>query len=99
MAQVSMKILAKNDYQSFSVFLKQPALYATAIFYSISIFTWFLALKLLPLSLAYPLQALGYVIVTLLAWSIFSEPTSPVQILALSMIVLGVVLLSLSSGK
>lgn len=57
---------------------------------------WIQVLTKLDLSLAYPAVASAYVIVTILSAIVFSEVISPLRWLALTIIVLGVVLLSQS---
>ncbi len=89
-----MKFLSRVESTSLLGILKQGPLYATAFFYGVSIFTWFLALKSLPLNVAYPLQAFGYVLVSVLAWLIFSETLEALQLLALGLILAGVLLLA-----
>jgi undecaprenyl phosphate-alpha-L-ara4N flippase subunit ArnE len=98
LAQITIKSLSGLEL-SFGTIIRSWQLYATGILYATSILTWFLALRILPLNIAYPLQAFGYVIVTILAWFIFQESTSALQITALLIIVAGVSLLSLSSTK
>jgi multidrug transporter EmrE-like cation transporter len=61
--------------------------------------TWFLALKGIPLSIAYPMQALGYVLVTVLAYLLFHEAVGIAQVAGLAFIVVGVTVLALGSGK
>ena len=47
-------------------------------------------------SLAYPFQALGYILVTILAWLIFHEDINIIRISALVFITIGLILLALS---
>ena len=97
LAQITIKLLAKTEYSNTLSLLKQWPLYATALLYGLSIVTWFLALRSVPLSVAYPLQALGYVFVTFLAWLLFNEGLQLFQLLALGLIFAGVVLMAASS--
>jgi multidrug transporter EmrE-like cation transporter len=48
-------------------------------------------------SLAYPFQALGYIIVTILAWLIFQENISFTRIIALIFITIGLIILAFSA--
>jgi multidrug transporter EmrE-like cation transporter len=98
LAQITIKLLAKSEYSNVVSLLKQWPLYATAILYGVSIVTWFLALRSVPLSVAYPLQALGYVLVTFLAWLVFSEGLGIFQLFALGLIVSGVILMAVASA-
>jgi multidrug transporter EmrE-like cation transporter len=72
--------------------VKNPFLYLTGIFYMTSIVTWFLALSRIPLSLGYPLQAVGYLIVTGAAVLLFKEQVNVVNWIGLFVILVGVVL-------
>jgi len=91
-AQLSMKKATTLDSGSFSLVIKNPYLYLTAFFYMTSILTWFIALSRIQLSIAYPLQAIGYLIVTLAAVSLFKEDISLLNWLGLILILGGVIL-------
>jgi multidrug transporter EmrE-like cation transporter len=97
-AQITIKSLSGLE-MSFGTLIRSWQLYATGVLYATSILAWFFALRTLPLNIAYPLQAFGYVIVTLLAWLVFQESTSALQVLALVIIVVGVLLLSISAAQ
>ena len=96
-AQLSMKKATAIESGSFGVLIKNPYLYLTALFYMTSILTWFVALSRIQLSIAYPLQALGYLIVTVAAVSLFKEQVSLLNWLGLILILGGVILTQ--SGK
>lgn len=98
LAQITLKSLSGLEL-SVSVVLRSWQLYSTGFLYGTSIIAWFFALKTLPLSIAYPLQALGYVLVTVLAWTIFDESVNWLQVLGLGVIVAGVMLLAISASK
>jgi len=57
---------------------------------------YIVALKKLPLSYAYPMVALSYVLVVGLSWKIFGDEIPPLRIGALAIILIGVVMLALS---
>lgn len=78
--------------------LRSWQLYATAACYATSILTWFLALRELPLNLAYPLQAGGYVLVSILAWLVFGEQLSLLGWISLALIICGVSLLAFAGN-
>lgn len=63
-------------------------------FFVISAFSWLLVLSRLPLSLAYPCVAFGYVIVTLASKFVFHETISWIRWLGIAIISLGVFLIS-----
>lgn len=64
--------------------------------YGLSSLVYLLALKRLPLSYAYPMVALSYVLVVLISWKVFDEAIPPLRIAALAIILTGVVVLALS---
>ena len=67
------------------------------IAYGISIILWLWVLSKVDVSLAYPFQALGYIVVTILAWLIFQENINLTRIIALIFISLGLIILAFSS--
>jgi len=91
-AQLTLKKATTLNTESALFLIKNPYLYLTAIFYTTSIITWFLALSRLQVSVAYPLQAIGYLIVTLAAVSIFKEQVSFLNWFGLCLILTGVIL-------
>ncbi|MGG0755253.1 SMR family transporter [Brevibacillus laterosporus] len=64
--------------------------------YGISAFVWIAAIEKVQLSYAYPMAALGYVLVALLSVWIFQEPVSGVRLIGLAIIVIGVIVISRS---
>lgn len=58
--------------------------------------SWLTVLSRVPLSLAYPILALGYVITPLLAWLILKENMNAVRGLGILVIALGVILVTRS---
>jgi multidrug transporter EmrE-like cation transporter len=91
-AQIALKKSTTLNSATVIDLLKNPFLYLTGIFYMTSIVTWFLALSRIPLSLGYPLQALGYLIVTGAAVLLFKEQVNVVNWIGLVVILVGVVL-------
>ena len=67
--------------------------------YGASLVSWLIALSRYPLSLAYPLLSLSYVVVYLAAaaWPRLAEPLSEARTAGIAMIVVGVVLVARSS--
>ncbi|MBJ7556016.1 EamA family transporter [Marinomonas spartinae] len=66
--------------------------------YGLSLGCWMLALKKIPLSVAYPCLSISYVLVTLLAHFVFAEPLSLVVLLGSVLIMLGVSLITYKPG-
>jgi len=64
--------------------------------YAVSSVIYLLALSRLALSYAYPMVALSYVVVALLAWRFLDEPIPVLRAVGLAVILLGVVILALS---
>ena len=67
------------------------------ISYGFSIIIWLWVLAKVDVSFAYPFQALGYILVTILAWMIFNEEINILRILALIIISIGLIILALSA--
>ena len=76
-----------------SVFSNIFVLVGTLFFVSSS-FGWLLALSKVPLSYAYPIVSIGYVIVSVFSWMLFHESLSGLRILGITIIVGGVFFLS-----
>ena len=66
------------------------------IFYAISVAIWIIALSRVPVSIAYPLLSLGYIVVSILAYIYFNEPLTIYKFMSMSVIIFGVYLLSRS---
>jgi drug/metabolite transporter (DMT)-like permease len=74
-----------------------PAVLAALIAALLASVTWTLALEKAPLSLAYPIMAMNFAVVPTLAAFIFGEPLSAFRVVALGVIVVGVLMIGLSS--
>lgn len=59
---------------------------------------WLLALRSLPLSLAYPFSGLTIAIVAFLGWAVLNESMSTAHLIGMVLIMAGVVLLAQSGG-
>lgn len=64
--------------------------------YALSSLFWLLTLKQMNISVAYPMVSLGYVIVALAGYYLFSESISVMKWIGIGFILLGVVLVSRS---
>jgi multidrug transporter EmrE-like cation transporter len=64
--------------------------------YVISVAIWLLVLARVEVSYAYPFLSVGYVVVTLMGYFIFQESLSWMRVIGISVIILGVILLSRS---
>lgn len=76
--------------------ISNPAILFGLLLYGMSAFLWVIVLSKVELSYAYPMIAGGYVIVSLLSCIIFHEHMTPMRIIALMVIVIGVILLGRS---
>lgn len=63
-------------------------------FYAISVVIWILALSRVQVSIAYPMISLGYVVGAVAAWWLFDEALNPTKLIGISIIILGVVIIS-----
>lgn len=64
--------------------------------YIISAMMWLIVLSRVDLSFAYPMVAIGYIIVVFLSWLLFKEDVTVLRILGCLAIALGVTLISRS---
>ncbi|RNB83360.1 cation/cationic drug transporter [Brevibacillus fluminis] len=101
--QVAMKMGAsslsgKNDMllMKFVHYLTNLPIMVGLALYGISAFVWIAAIEKVRLSYAYPMAALGYVLVAAMSVWFFHEPMSPMRIAGLAIIVVGVVVISQS---
>lgn len=58
--------------------------------YVISVVVWILALSRVEVSIAYPMLSIGYVVNAAAAWYLFGEAVTPMRLLGIGIIVLGV---------
>jgi multidrug transporter EmrE-like cation transporter len=64
--------------------------------YALSLVVWIVGLSRVPVSQAYPVLSVGYIITALLAWSAFGESVSASRWAGIGLIVAGVLLVSRS---
>ena len=74
----------------------EPRVLAGIAVYAISLIAWVLALSRVPVSVAYPMVSLGYVITVLAAWWWLGESVTSPRLAGVGLIVLGVVLVAQS---
>jgi multidrug transporter EmrE-like cation transporter len=73
-----------------------PYIFCGLSFYVFSVGIWIFALSRVPVSIAYPMLSIGYVVNALAAWYLFGELLTVQKTLGISVIVLGVYLVSTS---
>jgi drug/metabolite transporter (DMT)-like permease len=76
--------------------LAVPSLWYALAAYGVSVVVWVIGLSRVPVSQAYPLLSLGYVLNLALAWWLLGEVPNPQRMLGVAVIVLGVVLVARS---
>ena len=76
-----------------------PWFWAGFACYGISLFTWIATLSRAPVSVAYPLLSIGYVVNALMAYWLSGESLTVQKIVGIGFIVTGVVLLSWNFSK
>ena len=74
----------------------QPYILGGITCYVVSLVVWIMALSRVPVSIAYPMLSIGYVINAFIAYHWFGEPLSAQKLLGIGFIILGVVLVTRS---
>ena len=75
----------------------QPYILGGMTCYAISLVVWIMALSRVPVSIAYPMLSIGYVINAFIAWHWFGEALSAQKLLGIGCIVLGVYVITRSA--
>jgi drug/metabolite transporter (DMT)-like permease len=76
--------------------LTVPWLWAALACYGLSVVVWLVGLSRVPVSQAYPLLSLGYVLNVGLAWWLLGETPNVMRVAGITVIVFGVVLVAKS---
>jgi drug/metabolite transporter (DMT)-like permease len=76
--------------------LAVPSLWYALTAYGVSVIVWIVGLSRVPVSQAYPLLSLGYVLNIGLAWWLFGEVPNAQRVLGVGVIIAGVVLVARS---
>jgi multidrug transporter EmrE-like cation transporter len=82
---------------SISILFKSIPFWAGMLCYAASICVWLAALSKAPVSTAYPMLSLGYVVVAFASVLWLGESMSPAKVLGIALICAGVVLVSRNS--
>ena len=64
--------------------------------YAVSLVVWILALSRVPVSVAYPMLSIGYVVNAVAAWMLFGESLAAQKLVGIGFIVVGVLLVARS---
>jgi multidrug transporter EmrE-like cation transporter len=62
--------------------------------YAVSVVVWILALSRVPVSIAFPMLSMAYVVNAIAAWYLLNEAFNPVKLVGMGVIILGVVIIS-----
>ena len=62
--------------------------------YALSVVIWILALSRVPVSIAFPMLSMAYVVNAVAAWYLLGEAFNPTKLIGMSVIILGVVIIS-----
>ena len=74
----------------------QPHIVAGLTCYVLSVGIWIVALSRVEVSLAYPMLSIGYVVNALAAWWLLGEALTPMRLLGIGIILVGVAVLARS---
>lgn len=64
--------------------------------YVVSVVVWIMALSRVEVSIAYPMLSVGYVVNAVAAWYLFGEAVTPMRIIGIGVIILGVFIVARS---
>lgn len=64
--------------------------------YAISVVVWVIALSRVPVSIAYPMLSIGYVVNAVAAWALLGEMVTPMRMAGIAVIVAGVFIVARS---
>ena len=73
-----------------------PPILAGLACYGVSVVVWILALSRVPVSVAYPLLSIGYIVNAVAAWWLFGEALGAQKMVGIGFIVVGVFLVARS---
>ncbi len=88
-----------NTLNTLMAIARVPWFWAGFACYGISLFTWIATLSRLPVSVAYPLVSIGYVVNALAAWWLFGESLTMQKLIGVGFIIIGVILVSTTVSK
>lgn len=74
----------------------QPFIVAGVACYVISLVVWIMGLSRVPVSIAYPMLSIGYIVSAIAAWYLFGESLTAQKMIGIGFIVIGVYLVAKS---
>ena len=90
------EINLQNSIPQFLKIMFRPFVFTGFVFFLVSSFFWLLALSKVPLSFAYPMVSISYVLILFFSWLVFKEQVGPIRWLGAAVIIFGVYLISRS---
>lgn len=86
-----------NDIsQHFTPMITNLCLWAAMICYSLSVLLWMSVLSKVEVSYAYPFLSIGFIISAVAGYAFFNENISPIRIVGIVVICIGVIMISRS---
>lgn len=77
-------------------FALEPRILAGTGCYALSLILWILALTRVEVSMAYPMLSIGFALNAVLAWWLLGEAVTPMRMLGIAVIIIGVALVARS---
>jgi multidrug transporter EmrE-like cation transporter len=74
----------------------EPHILAGLACYAISVVVWVVALSRVPVSIAYPMLSIGYVVNAIAAWALLGETVTTMRMAGIAVIVVGVFMVARS---
>ena len=68
----------------------EPHILGGLVCYAISVVVWIMALSRVEVSIAYPMLSIGYVVNAVAAYYLFGESVTPMRLLGIGIIIVGV---------
>ena len=74
----------------------EPHILAGLACYAVSVVVWVIALSRVPVSIAYPMLSIGYVVNAFAAWQLLGETLTPMRLGGIGVIIVGVFMVARS---
>jgi multidrug transporter EmrE-like cation transporter len=72
----------------------EPHIVGALFCYVLSVMIWILALSRVPVSIAFPMLSMAYVVNAVAAWYLLGEAFNPAKLVGIGVIILGVIIIS-----
>lgn len=93
--QASIFVNSNPQLNPIKQFLFNPWFYGAVSFFAISSFVWVKILSEMKISIAYPILSVSYILTAIGANYLFQEQLTPLNILGILLIMIGVTLISI----